>query len=63
MNKYVAAVLSVVGVAFLAILALSAKPVIDMLLVVGDSTDEPFYVPALESEGRCRPRTLRENET
>ncbi len=30
---------------------LSAKPVIDMLLVVADSTDEPSYVPPLESEG------------
>ncbi len=30
---------------------LSAKPVIDMVLVVDDSTDEASYVPPLESEG------------
>ena len=30
---------------------LSAKPVIDMVLVVADSTDEASYVPPLESEG------------
>jgi GrpB-like predicted nucleotidyltransferase (UPF0157 family) len=30
---------------------LSAKPVIDMVLVVADSTDEPSYVPPLESAG------------
>jgi GrpB-like predicted nucleotidyltransferase (UPF0157 family) len=30
---------------------LSAKPVIDMLLTVADSSDEPSYVPRLEEEG------------
>ena len=30
---------------------LIAKPVIDILLVVADSSDEPSYVPALESAG------------
>jgi GrpB-like predicted nucleotidyltransferase (UPF0157 family) len=30
---------------------LAAKPIIDILLVVVDSTDEPSYVPALESVG------------
>ena len=30
---------------------LSAKPVIDMLLVVDDSADEDAYVPALEAAG------------
>ena len=30
---------------------LCAKPIIDMLLVVPDSADEPSYVPALENAG------------
>jgi GrpB-like predicted nucleotidyltransferase (UPF0157 family) len=30
---------------------LAAKPIIDMLLLVPDSADEPAYVPALESIG------------
>src|SRR5215831_13086698 len=30
---------------------LAAKPVIDILLVVADSADEPSYVPALEAVG------------
>lgn len=30
---------------------LAAKPIIDMLLVVADSADEPSYVPALEAAG------------
>jgi GrpB-like predicted nucleotidyltransferase (UPF0157 family) len=30
---------------------LAAKPIIDMLLVVPDSGDEPAYVPALEAAG------------
>jgi GrpB-like predicted nucleotidyltransferase (UPF0157 family) len=30
---------------------LAAKPIIDMLLVVADSADEPAYVPALEAAG------------
>ena len=30
---------------------LPAKPIIDMLLVVADSADEPAYVPALEAGG------------
>ena len=30
---------------------LAAKPVIDMLLVVRDSSDEPAYLPALEAAG------------
>jgi GrpB-like predicted nucleotidyltransferase (UPF0157 family) len=30
---------------------LCAKPIIDMLLVVKDSADEPSYVPALEAAG------------
>lgn len=30
---------------------LAAKPIIDMLLVVSDSSDEPSYVPALEAAG------------
>lgn len=30
---------------------LCAKPIIDMLLVVADSADEPSYVPALEKAG------------
>ena len=30
---------------------LAAKPVIDIILVVDDSSDEPAYVPSLEAEG------------
>lgn len=30
---------------------LAAKPIIDMLLIVGNSADEPSYVPNLESVG------------
>lgn len=30
---------------------MSAKPIIDMVLVVADSTDEPSYVPPLEEHG------------
>jgi len=30
---------------------LAAKPIIDILLVVADSSDESSYVPALEAEG------------
>jgi GrpB-like predicted nucleotidyltransferase (UPF0157 family) len=30
---------------------LAAKPIIDILLVVADSADEPSYVPALEAAG------------
>ncbi|MGO9180409.1 MAG: GrpB family protein, partial [Candidatus Limnocylindrales bacterium] len=30
---------------------LAAKPIIDMLLVVADSADEPAYLPALEAVG------------
>ncbi len=30
---------------------LPAKPIIDMLLVVADSADEPAYVPAMEAAG------------
>lgn len=30
---------------------LCAKPIIDMLLVVADSADEPSYVPAMEAAG------------
>src|SRR5260370_9961577 len=30
---------------------LVAKPIIDILLVVADSADEPSYVPALEAPG------------
>jgi GrpB-like predicted nucleotidyltransferase (UPF0157 family) len=30
---------------------LAAKPIIDILLVVADSSDEPAYVPILESAG------------
>jgi GrpB-like predicted nucleotidyltransferase (UPF0157 family) len=30
---------------------LIAKPIIDILLVLGDSADEPSYVPALEAAG------------
>jgi GrpB-like predicted nucleotidyltransferase (UPF0157 family) len=30
---------------------LAAKPIIDMLLVVSNSADEPSYVPALEAAG------------
>lgn len=30
---------------------LSAKPIIDLLLVVADSRDEPSYLPALENQG------------
>ncbi|MGA9724559.1 MAG: GrpB family protein [Candidatus Binatus sp.] len=30
---------------------LAAKPIIDMLLAVADSADEPAYVPAMESAG------------
>jgi GrpB-like predicted nucleotidyltransferase (UPF0157 family) len=30
---------------------LAAKPIIDMLLVVADSSDEPAYIPALEAAG------------
>src|SRR5262249_24882897 len=30
---------------------LAAKPVIDIILVVDDSSDEPAYVPPLEAEG------------
>jgi GrpB-like predicted nucleotidyltransferase (UPF0157 family) len=30
---------------------LAAKPIIDMILAVADSSDEPAYVPAMESAG------------
>jgi GrpB-like predicted nucleotidyltransferase (UPF0157 family) len=30
---------------------LAAKPIIDMILAVADSADEPSYVPAMESAG------------
>jgi GrpB-like predicted nucleotidyltransferase (UPF0157 family) len=30
---------------------LSAKPIIDMVMVVADSSDEPAYVPRLEEQG------------
>jgi GrpB-like predicted nucleotidyltransferase (UPF0157 family) len=30
---------------------LAAKPIIDIVLVVGDSSDEPAYLPALEAAG------------
>lgn len=30
---------------------LAAKPIIDMILAVADSADEPAYVPAMESAG------------
>src|SRR5205823_14004605 len=33
------------------VLGLVAKPIIDILLVVVDSADEPSYVPALEAAG------------
>ncbi len=33
------------------IAGLAAKPIIDMVLVVADSTDEPSYVPQLEAMG------------
>jgi GrpB-like predicted nucleotidyltransferase (UPF0157 family) len=33
------------------VLGLMAKPIIDILLVVSDSADEPSYVPALEAAG------------
>ncbi|MGY1663998.1 GrpB family protein [Geodermatophilus sp. SYSU D00705] len=39
---------------------LCAKPIIDMVLVVPDSADEPSYVPALESAGYVL--TIREPE-
>jgi len=51
---------------------LAAKPIIDIVLVVADTTDEPAYVPALEAAGyvlRWREpdwyehRMFRENET
>jgi GrpB-like predicted nucleotidyltransferase (UPF0157 family) len=34
-----------------AVPGLAAKPIIDILLVVADSADEPSYVPALEAAG------------
>src|SRR5207247_4664855 len=34
-----------------AVPGLAAKPVIDMILVVANSADEPAYVPALEAAG------------
>jgi GrpB-like predicted nucleotidyltransferase (UPF0157 family) len=34
-----------------AVLGLPAKPVVDMLLAVADSADEPAYVPSLEAGG------------
>ncbi len=43
---------------------LAAKPVIDILLVVEDSGDEPSYVPALEKAGytlRVRERDFHEH--
>src|SRR5690242_12148405 len=41
-----------------AVVGLAAKPVIDMVLVVSDSADEPAYVPALSEQGFSL--TLRE---
>jgi len=32
---------------------LSAKPIIDLVLVVADSRDEPSYLPTLENQGFC----------
>lgn len=43
---------------------LAAKPIVDVLLVVEDSSDEPSYVPALEAEGyvlRVRERDFHEH--
>lgn len=43
---------------------LAAKPIIDILLVVEDSSDEPSYVPALERAGyvlRVRERDFHEH--
>ena len=43
---------------------LAAKPIIDMLLVVEDSNDEPSYLPALEEAGyvlRVRERDFHEH--
>jgi len=34
-----------------AVPGLAAKPIIDIVLVVADTTDEPAYVPDLEAEG------------
>jgi GrpB-like predicted nucleotidyltransferase (UPF0157 family) len=44
-------VLSLEHVGSTSVPGLSAKPVIDMVLVVADSSDEPSYVAALEEEG------------
>jgi GrpB-like predicted nucleotidyltransferase (UPF0157 family) len=44
-------VLRVEHVGSTAVPGLIAKPVIDMLLVVTDSADEPSYLPALEAAG------------
>lgn len=44
-------VLQVEHVGSTSVPGLCAKPIIDMLLVVADSADEPSYVPALEASG------------
>jgi len=46
------------------VLGLAAKPIVDILLVVEDSSDEASYVPALESAGyvlRVRERDFHEH--
>jgi GrpB-like predicted nucleotidyltransferase (UPF0157 family) len=43
--------LSIEHVGSTSIPGLAAKPIIDILLVVQDSADEPAYVPALEAAG------------
>ncbi len=47
-----------------AVPGLAAKPIIDVLLVVGDSSDEPSYLPAMEEAGyvlRVRERDFHEH--
>jgi GrpB-like predicted nucleotidyltransferase (UPF0157 family) len=45
------AALSVEHIGFTSVPGLAAKPIVDVLLVVEDSGDEPSYLPALEAAG------------
>ena len=58
------AVLLVEHIGSTAVPGLGAKPIIDILLIVEDSNDEPSYLPALEEAGyvlRVRERDFHEH--
>jgi GrpB-like predicted nucleotidyltransferase (UPF0157 family) len=58
------AALAIEHIGSTAVPGLAAKPIVDILLVVEDSSDEPSYVPALEKAGyalRVRERDFHEH--